>query len=60
MLPRDRLKTLTKDDDEVFVKQVPLPPRDRLKKKTWKLKPIHPRDKMKRQALQMPAENSVT
>ena len=35
-------------------------PRDRLKIKTRKLKPIHPRDKMRRQALQVPAENAET
>ena len=35
-------------------------PRDRLKKKTRKLKAIHPRNKMKRQALQIAAENEET
>ena len=60
MHSRDRLKKLTKDDDVVIVKQFPLHPRDRIKKKTKKLKPIHPRDEMKRQALQIAVENAET
>ena len=35
-------------------------PRDRLKKKTRKLKVIDPRNKMKRQALEIAAENEET
>ena len=42
------------------MKQVPLHPRDRLKKKTKKLKPIHSHYKMKRQAFQIAAENAKT
>ena len=60
MYPRNRLKKLTKGDDVVFMKQVPLHPRDRLKKNTKKLKPMHTRDKSKRQALQIAAENADT
>ena len=52
---RDRVKKLTKDDDVVFVKQVPLHSRDRLKKITKdddvvfvKQVPSHPRDRLKK------------
>ena len=40
------------------MKQVPLYPQDKLKKKTKKLKQIHPYNKMKRQVLQIAAENA--
>ena len=45
-------------NEVTFIKQVPVHPRDRLKKKTKKLKPVHPRDKMKRKVLQIAAENA--
>ena len=44
-----------KNDDVIFVKQVPLHPRDRLKKKTKTLK--HPRDRLKEKELQVARDN---
>ena len=42
----------------MFIKQVPLHPRDRLRRKTEKLPPIHPRERMKRKILQIMGENA--
>ena len=44
-----------KDEGVIFVKQVPLHPRERLKGKTKRL--THPRDRMKNKQLQIAREN---
>ena len=44
-----------KKDDVIFLKQIPLHPRDRLKKKVKTLK--HPRDRLKDKELQVARDN---
>ena len=53
--PRDRLALAAKNDDVIFVEQVPLHPRDMLNKKTKILK--HPRDRLKGKGLQVTRYN---
>ena len=53
--PRDRLALAAKNDDVIFVEQVPLHPRDMLNKKTKILK--HPRDRRKGKGLQVTRYN---
>ena len=56
--PRERLAKETrkqKDEDVIFVKKVPLLPRERLKRKTKRL--THPRDRIKNKVLQIAREN---
>ena len=53
--PRDRVALAAKNDDVIFVEQVPLHPRDMLNKKTKILK--HPRDRLKGKELQVTRYN---